>query len=247
MFLQVSTSIIFIIPVLNNKIVSIVYGVIHIILLMSYMLASVIQPGYVKRSRRHRFQGLLNRLDPAYIWPEWSVIRTPRSRHWSICDKCVDRFDHHWPYINNWVGYRNHPYFLIFLTSASVMLIYLIIMTAFSFKKEWKNSLWKFMQFEHWQVIQLIVSVIIIFFWTLFLIPVLLLNYVHIWNFSVGKTTHERFSENKIDAPSLIGSLHTSNKESSMIKTLVSSNLIVDNVQENKFNYIPDHNNLVSH
>lgn len=38
-----------------------------------------------------------------------------RAHHCSICEKCVLKMDHHCPWINNCLGFRNHAYFLLFL------------------------------------------------------------------------------------------------------------------------------------
>ena len=41
--------------------------------------------------------------------------KPPRTHHCSICNVCVLRMDHHCPWINNCVGYRNHGHYLRFL------------------------------------------------------------------------------------------------------------------------------------
>jgi hypothetical protein len=54
-------------------------------------------------------------VDPIALCPDCLVVRTPRSRHCNTCNQCVERFDHHCPWINNCVGVGNHSYFVSFL------------------------------------------------------------------------------------------------------------------------------------
>lgn len=63
------------------------------------------------------------------LCPDCLVIRTPESRHCSVCNKCVDRFDHHCPWINNCVGVRNHNFFLVYIYSQFTLLIVVLFTT----------------------------------------------------------------------------------------------------------------------
>ena len=52
------------------------------------------------------------------------IEKPPRSKHCSVCNVCVEKFDHHCIWINNCAGAKNYRWFILFLFLHMLVSIY---------------------------------------------------------------------------------------------------------------------------
>ena len=69
-----------------------------------FVLTVSTEPGYMKGKSKVPFLKLVEKFDPNMLCPACEVICTADSRHCYICNTCVERFDHHCPWVNNCIG-----------------------------------------------------------------------------------------------------------------------------------------------
>lgn len=85
--------------------------------LFHYVCALSVDPN---TSSPDEWEGLTN---VARVCASCCKTRPLRARHCYLCGRCVQKIDHHCPWINNCVGHANHRYFMLFL-------VYLLLGTA---------------------------------------------------------------------------------------------------------------------
>ena len=126
----------------------IVYAYLFYVCMSSFIHASAVDPGIVPRNL-HPQQDFSE--DPLAVGPpttDWVMVklatsevaamdvpvkycktcniwRPPRCYHCRVCDNCVETLDHHCVWLNNCVGRRNYRYFFSFVTSLTILSLYL--------------------------------------------------------------------------------------------------------------------------
>ncbi|XP_030317332.1 probable palmitoyltransferase ZDHHC12 isoform X1 [Calypte anna] len=162
-----------------------------------YFKVSLMDPGFVKSEEEEEAdkseeQSMVIPQAPSLIKLRrcgYCMVKQPmRAKHCQLCQHCVRRYDHHCPWIENCVGERNHPLFIVYL---SVQLLVLL----------WGGQVaWSGLSFEQfWDWLQHNILLLISFFLiVIFTTVVLLLLLSHLYLISCNTTTWEFMSHHRI-------------------------------------------------
>ena len=126
-------------------VITIVIIILYIVMIILFVLASFNDPGILRRfksddnitnTRKDNYIFQLGFIRKYKFCSTCSIMRPIRSTHCRDCNNCVEKFDHHCPWIGNCAGKRNYKYFFFFLIILNVLSILLIILSIISIAKK---------------------------------------------------------------------------------------------------------------
>ena len=130
----------------------IITTILYIIQILSTIMGGCSDPGILLRQRKDYYyntnrpalkyviNGHICTLNFCYIC---SLFRPPRTSHCSLCDNCVERFDHHCLWLGTCIGKRNYRYFYFLTTSLNLSALFQICFSLYYivyYAKKLKNK-----------------------------------------------------------------------------------------------------------
>ena len=121
-----------------NIIIMILLIILYIFIIIILIIVSFNDPGIIRRfkyedniliARKDIYLFQLGYIRKYKFCSTCSIMRPTRSTHCSDCNNCVEKFDHHCPWIGNCTGKRNYKYFFLFLVLINILSAFLIIIS----------------------------------------------------------------------------------------------------------------------
>lgn len=82
---------------------------------VTFTMMTYKKPGYLQPDPSLRWEEILEKVPSKYLCLQCKVIRTPRSQHCNVCNKCVDRYEAHSFWTSTCVGRENAGLYFAFI------------------------------------------------------------------------------------------------------------------------------------
>lgn len=106
--------------------------------IMFYLLTCLTDPGYVKstdKSDGNESNKTNTTSELTLRFCETCDLEQPiRSRHCAECQRCIKKFDHHCPWLDTCIGEQNHKFFVLFLLTTSITIVWCFFIAWRSFE-----------------------------------------------------------------------------------------------------------------
>lgn len=123
-----------------SAVIAIFTGILQVFSLIFLVSTAFADPGIMPRQKEYteifdqktktnrtkpppRYHDLVLRGHPFKI--KWcttcNIYRPPRCTHCSVCENCIERFDHHCPWLGNCIGKRNYWLFFSFVSTTGAL------------------------------------------------------------------------------------------------------------------------------
>jgi len=157
-----------------------------------FYLVCTSDPGYISVTHKERCDMIVTMTEQS-LWknnfcPTCLITRPIRSKHCSVCDKCVILFDHHCPWMNNCIGGKNNKIFVLYLMAMNFS-VFLVFLGCFFY---WRSvcgqmNFAELISCKPWVLILQIMCL----FYTFFLG---VMNCMHFYQILTATTTNERMN-----------------------------------------------------
>ncbi|XP_049906851.1 palmitoyltransferase ZDHHC12-A isoform X2 [Epinephelus moara] len=173
----------------------ILFFLVVVLSVLLYFAVSLMDPGFVLTDSVKGSDEEMESMIPQSSTPRlrrcgYCLLQQPmRAKHCQTCKRCVRRFDHHCPWIENCVGERNHRWFIVYLLVQLLALLWALHIALSGISPSITWELW-------FRVNGFLLAALA--FVSIFSMVVLLLLGCHLYLVSINCTTWEFMSRHRI-------------------------------------------------